>query len=145
MDATKLGGRTTVLPADHLYAATTPTTIRDLEKAIASIDPYGIPDLVKAGTLFPLAPGTLVQIIDRDDNGLIDQTSEMIRVFSGHVVRLNQICGKCAEAVDAPPAVPANPARISLKLRILNGPAIGKSGWVRANQVVLPGKTPDGN
>jgi hypothetical protein len=53
-----------------------------------------------------------------------------------------QICGQCANAVDAPTPVHAVPAGISLKLRILDGPAAGESCWVRASQVLLPAKKP---
>jgi hypothetical protein len=113
-----------------------------MEKAIASGDSYGIPELVKTGALFRLAPGTLVQIIDRDDNGLINDTIEINRMFTEHVDRMAQICGSCADAVDSPEPVHADPAGISLKVRILSGPATGRSGWVRATQVVLPAKMP---
>jgi hypothetical protein len=143
MDSTKPGGRTTVRSGDRVYAAVDTGTITKLEKAIASDDPYGIPELVKAGSIFPLASGTLVQVIDRDDNGLTDHTVAMIRLFSTHVERLVQICGSCADAVDPPEPVQANPAHFNLKVRILNGPATGKSGWIRASQVVLPLKMPE--
>lgn len=88
MADTKPGGRTSVRPGDRVYAAATPTTINDLEQALASGDPYGIPELLKAGVLFRLAAGTLVQVIDRDDNGLSEHTAEMIHSFTKHVDRM---------------------------------------------------------
>jgi hypothetical protein len=116
----------------------------DLRTTAISVDPKSAAKLraeladmgIKPATVYGDLPSVCAF------NGLINDTIEINRMFTEHVDRMAQICGSCADAVDSPEPVHADPAGISLKVRILSGPATGRSGWVRATQVVLPAKMP---